>query len=291
MKKITLFLLISFAAVAIFLSFQKPCHSKDLVQNFKTGKINWTKGVIVAWGDGYAPNDVADKNLARELAKRVAILDARKNLIEIVKSVRLDSKLSIEDIAKSWDMAEENLKRASFVSKARTDFIADNRARATLELKIYGMLADTVYPFASEPEIKESEKERFPPFEGKELSAEKAKTDSLYSGIIIDARNLEAKPALFPKIFNEKDELIYNYSKVDYPYAVEQGMVRYTKDLKSARKDERVSPKPLVLRAVAVKGEEKTNIVINTDDSKKLMKEEKNSGFLKQGKVVIVVDK
>lgn len=305
MKRLQIFLIIFFIPAILFFSLSNSCCSNDLIQNFKTGRINWTTGVVIAWGDGYASKEITDMRLARELAKKAAILDARRNLIEIIKSVRLDSKVSIEDIAKNWDMAEDNIKKTTYDSKVRTDFFADNLAKATVELKIYGKLADFVYPFSPAKEKTESNKTMLSFFREKseeaserqkeeEFLLKKTKTTkegNLYSGVIIDARNLEAKPALFPKIFNEREELIYNYTKVEYPYAMEQGMVRYERDLRSAQRDTRVKPRPLVIRAIGVKGEERTDIVINDGDAKKLMKEEKEGGFLKQGKVVIVLDK
>ncbi len=305
MKKQQIFLMIFFIPVIILFFSSNICYSKDLIQNFKTGKINWTTGLVIAWGNGYASKGITDMRLAREFAKKEAILDARRNLIEIIKSVRLDSKVSIEDIAKNWDLTEENIKRTTYDSKIKTDFLPDNRAKATVELKIYGKLADSVYFFSPEKEEAKSDKTMlsFPGGKSKETFERKkegefltkesktGKEESLYSGVIIDARNLEAEPALFPKIFNEREELIYSYTKVEYPYAMEQGMVRYERDLNSAQKDVRVKPRPLVIRAIRVKGEEKTDIVINDGDAKKLMNEEKTGGFLKQGKVIIVLDK
>ncbi|OGL47813.1 MAG: hypothetical protein A2W05_08415 [Candidatus Schekmanbacteria bacterium RBG_16_38_10] len=305
MKRLQKFLIIFFIPFIIFFSSNNTCYSKDLIQNFKTGKINWTTGVVIAWGNGYASKEITDVRLARELAKKEAILDARRNLIKIIKSVRLDSKVSIEDIVKNWDITEDNIKRTTYDSKVKTDFLPDNRAKATVELKIYGKLADSVYFFSPEKEEKKSDKtmlsfsrgkseETFERKKEKEFLTKESKTgkeESLYSGIIIDARNLEAEPALFPKIFNEREELIYSYTKVEYPYVMEQGMVKYERDLKNAQKDVRVKPRPLVIRAIGVRGEGKTDIVINDGDAKKLMNEEKTGGFLKQGKVVILLDK
>ena len=68
-------------------------------------------------------------------------------------------------------------------------------------------------------------------------------------------------------------------------------MVRYEVDLNNARWDERVKPHPLVLRAVGVKGNDHTDVVIKDSDIKKLLREDSEGEFLKQGKVVIIVDR
>jgi len=301
-------LCLSLLLLSSIFGLQKPSLSKDLVQSFKGGKINWTTGIVIAWGEGDVPKGISDERLAKELAKRAAILKARENLIEIIKTVQLDSKVSIEDIVKSWGMVGEKIDRVSQISEIKSEFLSDERVRVTLELKIYEKLADAVYPFS--PETGRVEPAKMAPFSIKEKAEQTreavgmkrdgepsleeikvAKEESSYTGIIIDARNLSVKPALFPKIFNEEEELIYNYTKVEYPYAEKEGVVGYVKDLKSAQRNPRVKPHPLVVRAVGVKGEEGTDIVIKDSDVKKIMKEEREGEFLKRGKVVIVLDR
>ena len=295
-----------------FFGFSFTSQAKDMVQRFDKGKIDWTRGIITAWGEGVPPFATKDWRLAQELAKKTAILEAQKNLIEIIKAVRLDSKISIEDIVKSWDMAKESINKAVDVSsEIKTQVLPNGRAVATLELKIYGKLADDIYPFSPAagkvqtvkvPSISQGEKiqpskpsrESFfmrgvekPSLKEKKSAGE----GTAYTGIVIDARNLGIKPALFPKIFNEEGKLVYDYSKVGYSYAIKEGMVRYEVDLNNARWDERVKPHPLVLRAIGVKGDDFTDVVIKDSDIKKLLKEDRQGEFFKQGKVVIIVDR
>ena len=68
-------------------------------------------------------------------------------------------------------------------------------------------------------------------------------------------------------------------------------MAGYEIDLDSARRNPRVKPHPLVLRAVGIKGDDNTDVMIKDSDLKKLLKEDKEGEFLKQGKVVIIVDR
>ena len=312
MKRVILhfyLLLVFFLSISCFSNIS---FARDLVQKFDKGKIDWTKGIVTAWGEGESLTTGKDRRLAQELAKRAAILEARKNLIEIIKAVRLDSKISIEDIVKSWDMARESINQAVDVSSdTRAEVLPNGRAIATLELKIYGKLADEVYPFspvagkvqaakvASIPSREETQpskpsRESLAIREGEKPSLKEGKPikkRSTYTGVVIDARNLGVKPALFPKIFNEEGKPVYDYSKVIYPYAIKEGMVRYEVDLNNARWDERVKPHPLVLRAVGVKGNDHTDVVIKDSDIKKLLREDSEGEFLKQGKVVIIVDR
>ncbi len=64
--------------------------AKDVVVRTSTGGINWSQGVVYANGYGTAkPSFSAAQK--RILARRAAVVDAQRNLLEITKGVRITS--------------------------------------------------------------------------------------------------------------------------------------------------------------------------------------------------------
>jgi len=67
------------------------------------GEINWVDGYVSAIGNGAA---AAKGNMAqsRPLARRAAIADAYRNLLETIKGVKVDSSTTVENFMVSQDI-------------------------------------------------------------------------------------------------------------------------------------------------------------------------------------------
>jgi hypothetical protein len=112
----------------------------------------------------------------------------------------------------------------------------------------------------------------------------------VFSGLVVDARGIGVKPAMAPKILSEGGQEIYGFSVVDRNWVVQQGMVGYSKDLTAAQSHDRVTNRPLTVKAVAASGANKTDVVISTADAQLLLGSGANLGFLEKARVVFVVD-
>lgn len=110
-----------------------------------------------------------------------------------------------------------------------------------------------------------------------------------FTGLIIDARGLDVRPAVAPKVTNGARVEIYGTRYASYDIASKQGLVVYKNDLLSAMRDDRAGADPLVVRAVGVSGGLKTDIVISNNDALLVHAAARKQNFLKQCKVIIVV--
>lgn len=108
-----------------------------------------------------------------------------------------------------------------------------------------------------------------------------------FTGLVIDARELDVKPALLPKILSESGEEIYGTNYVIREEAKQIGLVAYRKGIDVAVKDMRVGPMPLVIRALQT-GAAKTDIVVSDIDGVLIHAAAKNQNFLNQCRVVVV---
>ncbi|MCM1322466.1 MAG: OmpA family protein [Bacteroides sp.] len=122
-----------------------------------------------------------------------------------------------------------------------------------------------------------------------------------YSGIIIDARGLlpvqgefvqdTGTPCLFPRIWDDTMEVLYERNMMDSDAAKASGIITYSwTDDESAYKD-RVGYDPLKIYAKKIFGINRTDPVISRKDALKILSVPQNLELIKKGKIVILLDK
>lgn len=122
-----------------------------------------------------------------------------------------------------------------------------------------------------------------------------------YSGIIIDARgmlpvqgefiNEQAVPCLFPKIWDDTMELLYERNMMDSTIAKTQGIVTYSYSDDESSYVDRIGNDPLRISARKIFGINRTDPVISRKDALRILSIPSNLELLKQGKIVILMDK
>lgn len=111
-----------------------------------------------------------------------------------------------------------------------------------------------------------------------------------YTGLIVDARKLGLRPALIPKIMNERGELVYSTQNVAQQEMIRMGLVGYAKDVDAAAKNQRVTAEPYVVPGLNATGEKKTDVVISNRDAQTILTTAPYTGYLKNGRVMVVYD-
>ncbi len=111
-----------------------------------------------------------------------------------------------------------------------------------------------------------------------------------FTGLVIDARGLELKPAISPAVRNQSGTSIYGIEFVAREAAVGDGVVGYHRDLERALQDPRIGPAPLVVRALEAAGKLKSTAVISDYDALLIHAAALASDFLKQARVIVVTD-
>jgi hypothetical protein len=112
----------------------------------------------------------------------------------------------------------------------------------------------------------------------------------VYTGMVVDARGIQARPAMSPRIFDEDGTEVYSLSNVDREYAEKQGISGYTHDLTTAQTNQRVTVNPITVKAVRTNGAGKSDIIITNADARQVGSSAESATFLKQCKVIIVLD-
>lgn len=69
--------------------------AKHVIVKTSSGGVNWSDGVVYAIGYGPVPDDLMGKPRGRLVARRIAMVDAYRNLAEITQGVRVTSEKTI----------------------------------------------------------------------------------------------------------------------------------------------------------------------------------------------------
>jgi hypothetical protein len=269
---------------------QDKVSASDWVDKVGQGNINWSAGYIEAVGIGASPEKLAGKINARPIALRAAQKDALRNLSEITKGVQVNSATTIKDFTVASDVVDkqvDDLMRNAEV--ADYQYISDGRAEVKLRIPLHGNLAQIIMPLAmAKPSAVTVLTEAAPAPAVKALESPSATI--VYTGIVIDARGIQARPAMSPRIFDEDGKEVYSSTYVDLEYAVKLGMSGYTHDLTAAQSNQRVGTNPITVKAVKTSGPGKSDIIISNADAQKVRSSTKSASFLKQCKIIIVLN-
>ncbi|HOD29316.1 MAG TPA: hypothetical protein PKH03_08905 [Syntrophales bacterium] len=262
------------------------------------GKINWSEGYIEAVGIGAPPERFIGKPQARPLALRAARVDAYRNLLELTKGVRVDSKTVVKDFTVESDVintqVEGLVKDAHLVKQ---DYLSDGTVEVTLRMPLAGGFSQVILPrlmqrkpAAPEPAAPAAPPVAAPAEPAAPAPAAPAAPPEVFTGLVIDARGLQARPAMSPKILDESGKEVYGSLNVDREYAIQQGMSGYARDLNAAQSNARVTNNPVSLKGMRTEGPGRSDIVISNADANKIRGAAENLSFLKQCRVMIVLD-
>jgi len=264
----------------------------QLVDSVSNGSIDWQQRMIIATGFG-APN----KNMPPETweigSRKAAEIDAMATLLGVVTGITIDASVSVENFMTTHQEISAKVKgvlRNFKVIATRTR--ANGLTEVDVGIPIDGNLANCFIPdlLEKKPPLRQ-------PQQQKPQEPEKS-----YTGLIIDARGLGVRPAMLPKVINENGEEVYGTGYVSRDYAVNQGIVGYSKQMDMARDvrpetvrrgwglDARVGANPMVIKAIESSGSRRTDTVISNDDAQRLHSMDSYLKLMHECKVVFLVD-
>ena len=239
------------------------------------GGIDYGNRVIVTKGIGL-PGGIG----GRGGQIRAAVLDAQRNFLEVSKGAYITSSTTVEGFITTGDIIQshvEGLVRNFTITD--TSYWDDGTIEVTLEVRMDGAggFLDVVLPKQLGGGVVPP---YTPPIGGGQV----------YTGLIVDARGLGIRPALAPKVIDTKGQEVYGSAYVSREYAIQQGMVGYEKSPDKASVNERVAPTPLYVKGIRAEGPNRTDVVISDQDAAKLLAMSENLSFLRQCRVMIIVD-
>ena len=244
------------------------------------GKVDWTTGIATAHGIGIPPKNPASPLQAREMTRKAAWSVALRNLLEVVKGIHVSSTTTVSNYVTTND--EVRTKVEGFVKGARVvneQEMPDGSYKTTVEMKLGGEFSNLVIPKVAPKNVPLAQYQKGP------VSPPRS-----YTGLVVDARGLGARPALAPRLLNEQGEEAYSVAYVEQQVTAEQGIVLYAPDPQSAESNPRVTNSPLRVRALRAQGTQKTDLIISDADAQTIHGVPEHFKFLKQAKVLVILD-
>jgi hypothetical protein len=268
---------------------------QQVIKISEKGFINWTLGLVQGKGIS-APENTSRKISGEDsTALRDARRDASRNILDEIQRIQVDATATVKDIALENDVImaeiEEMVRKAQEV---KNEYLSDGTVVLTMQMSLRGGFAQLILP----QDIKQVETikpmtpvQKTPPSTAPELKASSENHVSpIYTGLIVDARGLDARPAMSFKIFDESGQEVYGSAFVSREFAVQEGMSGYLKDLATAQSDSRVADNPLTVKGLRTQGIGNSNIVISNADASKIRSASEHLSFLKKCRVIIVID-
>jgi hypothetical protein len=247
--------------------------------------INWSTRTVTATGIG-APNpDAPNMAVKRAGAINAAKLVAIRDLIATIKGMYVSSEQTAENYMMTSDVVKTQVEgiAKAFKVVGEPKYYDDGSVEVTVEMSINGELSDV---FLKEQNFGETSLVGEATYKLSDIAGQ----PSVYTGLIIDCRDIQLRPALAPKVYSKSGAEVYGSANVSKDYAVQQGMLGYLKSVESAKENARVTNNPLVIKAIGVKGTNKADVIISDEDAATLKELDSKLNFLRECRVIAIIN-
>lgn len=240
---------------------------------------------ITADGYGVLPTGIPIGR-AKIMARRAAIVDAQRNLVETIQGTAVDSETTVNNFILTDDVVKTKvsglIKGATVVDE---ELLEDNMYRVVMSVPMYGV--GSVAEIAYDAVIGNNQPQNIPMADNAFIESY-TPAENVYTGLVIDASGSELEKTFCPAIYDTNGRVIYGVNNVDKDYAISNGIVEYSNNINSL--NTRAGVKPIVIKIVSLKPRvvNKCDVIISVDDANRLLAENQRSHFLDKYAVVFV---
>jgi hypothetical protein len=285
----------SFNIIAILIlisSFGYAADNRALIEFRDHGTIDWTKGIVTARGIADPSNYSYYKKSQNQRQQTIAeaINKARHNLLETIVGIRINTQNRVIDIVENYPTIMSQLRGMTYqapeVDSLRR-YLFDGTVEVWSQMKLNGGFTQLILP----PEIRqiESLKQVRPGKNSIQLPSSK-RSSEVYTGMIVDARGIQAIPVIAPRILDENLDEVFGPTYASREFAVQHGVARYTSNIWQAKFDLRVSDNPIVVKAIKTIWPGRCDFIISNSDADKIRSASEHLIFLRECRVIIVLD-
>jgi len=295
MRKMLIVFIMVFLFMSVFPVLPLPAQ--------ENGEINWVEGYVRAIGNGVSTKSIMAQ--ARPMARRAAMADAYRTLLETIKGVKVDSSTTVENFMVTQDIIKTEINgvvKGAKVVKETYEPQQDGSLLATVEMRvclndctgrrsiIQSLNIDQYIepPYVPRNKIKDVPAANTPP------PAKEHKviydTSKPVTGIVINLEGRSFERVLLPVVIVEglgSDPLtVYSVKCVNPAVVRTHGIVRYADNVEQARSNPRLGKNVMLVPAIGIS---KPNMIAVNPEAARLIRETTAHGndYLGEAKVVI----
>ncbi len=248
------------------------------------GTVNWDQGVVEAIGTGVPSSIAKSPAQARLMARRAAIVDAQRNLLEAIEGVKVTAETTVQNFETTNDTVKTQVtgivKGAKIVNEQQ---LADGTYQVTMRINLFGqgslseIITDATKPATPVPLPVPS-----PSYYPVALP--------VYTGLVVDVTGLPLVRAMSPVIFDDTGRAIYGHVNLIPEYVVSQGMIDYMctpEDIRALELGQsRAGATPIVVKALGLR-DNNVNLIISQADADKILAANAQGNFLTKAMVCV----
>jgi hypothetical protein len=252
-----------------------------VVQFSQLSTVPVDSGYVHARGYGSISPKEMDRAKAYIKARDVAYANALSGLVMRLKGAQLKSRYSVRDYeatGQSIDIEMEGIVQgADMLSERVVQLFGAPAVEVVAGVRSSDVMSAPAPPARERTPDVRREKPSTPPVDA-------------YTSVIIDARGLGLRRSMSPHILWPDGNVLWGNMEVDPDFVVSEGIALYARNLSAAYTTERTGGKPLVLRAIGVRGSARSDVVLSEDIARQLLEADRRYGLLKSFRVIFVVD-
>lgn len=235
---------------------------------------------------------------SRYKALRAATVVAQRDLLEIIKGINVSGNTTVVDGMLEKDEINTSvqgmLKGATRCGKKYDT--TDRHAEVCMRVNLKGAngVYTTLLPLIKGSSLTPPEGPVYTPrtdmpVTPQSMPVQPVKVEITHDGLIIDVTNHSFRPALINRILSEKEEIIFDPSKIESSILVERGCGGFTNDPGKAKAllSTWGCENPVSVKASGVL--RSTDVKVTVDDASLIYENNQKNNFLPEAKVVFVL--
>lgn len=253
-------------------------------QYLKNGTINWANYSVFAQANAPLPRMGMKWNKAKKIATRRALIRSRYKLLQTIKNLQVQKGLFLREYFQNHQELASVIRGEIHNSEiAEKGLKNKDRIRVTTRIKLNSSLAKQIIPsgvWFTDANSRSQDSEL--------KTVQHTSVQSNYTGIIVNAQNVPAQPALIFRLFDEKGRIVYGPGIVDRHIAFQRKMAIYATD-KDFVPASRVGQNPLTVRAIRVSEDFSCDLVLPQAKADALKKIHNSTNLLNKARVAIIL--